>query len=101
VGERNARAAVIVMIALMYLSTIALVIAGQFSPLLLLIVLALPLAWTTVKAYRASKPQTPPANYAGWPLWFVGFAFVHNRRFGSLFVLGLLLQVIVRMVWRV
>ncbi|MCL4488834.1 MAG: prenyltransferase, partial [Chloroflexi bacterium] len=100
-GERNARAAVIVMIALMYLSTLALVIAGQFSPPLLLVLLALPLAWTTVKVYREHKPQTPPAGYAGWPLWFVGFAFIHNRRFGSFFVLGLLLQVVVKMVWHV
>ena len=97
-GERNARAAVVVMIALMYLSTIALVIAGQFSVLLLLVFLALPLAWTTIKVYRASKPQTPPAGYAGWPLWFVGFAFVHNRRFGSWFVLGLMLQIVFRQV---
>jgi len=97
-GERNARAAVVVMMALMYLSTLALVAAGQFSLWLLLVLLALPLAWTTLRVFSAPKPQTPPANYAGWPLWFVGFAFVHNRRFGSLFVLGLLLQVIAKRV---
>ncbi len=97
-GERNARAAVVVMIALMYLSTIALIIAGQFSLWLLLVLLALPLARTTIEIYRAPKPAAPPANYPGWPLWFVGFAFVHNRRFGSFFVLGLMLQIIFRQV---
>ncbi|MDE3091298.1 MAG: prenyltransferase, partial [Chloroflexota bacterium] len=100
-GERVARAAVIVMIALMYLSTIALILAGQFSLWLLLVLLALPLARTTIEIYRAPKPAMPPANYPGWPLWFVGFAFVHNRRFGSWFVLGLMLQIIFRQVLHV
>ena len=28
----------------------------------------------------------------GWPLWFVGYAFVHTRRAGGLLTLGLLLN---------
>ena len=38
------------------------------------------------------RPETPPHSYVGWPLWFVGAAFVHTRRAGGLLVLGLLLN---------
>jgi 1,4-dihydroxy-2-naphthoate octaprenyltransferase len=31
-----------------------------------------------------------------WPLWFVAFAFLHNRRFGALFVLGLVVEVVLQ-----
>ena len=34
------------------------------------------------------KPDAPPEGYRAWPLWFVGIAFIHNRRFGMLFVAG-------------
>ncbi len=48
--------------------------------------------------YRQPKPATPPAWYpaSAWPLWFVAFAFQHNRRFGSLFLLGLIADVVLR-----
>jgi hypothetical protein len=29
-----------------------------------------------------------------WPLWYVAFAFLQNRRFGVLFVLGLSVEVV-------
>lgn len=95
-GEKNARRVTQALIVLMYLSTMYLVITGAFSVWLLIIVLALPLARDTIIIYASSKPEEPPAYYRGWPLWFVAFAFVHNRRFGTLFVLGLLLQVITK-----
>jgi hypothetical protein len=36
----------------------------------------------------------PPHSYVGWPLWFVGAAFVHTRRAGALLILGLVLNAI-------
>jgi len=48
-----------------------------------------------VRFYRRPKPRHPPEGYRGWPLWFVGVAFIHNRRFGMLFVAGLALQLAV------
>ena len=44
--------------------------------------------------YRQPKPERAPEGYRGWPLWFVAVAFIHNRRFGLLFVSGLAIQVI-------
>jgi hypothetical protein len=49
------------------------------------------------------KPAGPPPGYPerGWPLWFVGYAFVHTRRVGGLFTLGLLLNALlpIRLPW--
>ena len=44
------------------------------------------------RAVASPKPLEPPKGYPGWPLWFVAMAFIHNRRFGLLFVTGLALQ---------
>jgi hypothetical protein len=47
-----------------------------------------------LKIYRQPKPSKPPQNYAVWPLWFVSWAFYHNKRAGTLFVLGLALNLL-------
>ncbi|HEY5574735.1 MAG TPA: hypothetical protein VIK64_17060 [Anaerolineales bacterium] len=62
---------------------------------MLIVLFALPtffeVIWST---YRSPKPQERPEEYPAdsWPLWFVGFAFVHNRRFGLLFMVGLIIS---------
>jgi 1,4-dihydroxy-2-naphthoate octaprenyltransferase len=61
-------------------------------PGLLLVAGALPLLLWVLRIYNAPKPAEPPEGYTGWPLWFVGIAFIHNRRFGVLFIAGLALQ---------
>ena len=45
-----------------------------------------------LKTFSVPRPETPPHSYVGWPLWFVGAAFIHTRRAGGLLVLGLLLN---------
>ena len=49
-----------------------------------------------LKVFGQPKPAAPPPGYPerGWPLWFVGYAFVHTRRAGGLLTLGLLLNAI-------
>ena len=69
-----------------------LVLTGFFTPVLLVVFLAVP-TWLLISGiYRQPKPAEPPAFFpAGvWPLWYVAFAFEHNRRFGLFFLLGLL-----------
>ncbi len=39
--------------------------------------------------YRKPKPTGPPEGYPVWPLWYTAAAFVHTRRAGALFVVGL------------
>lgn len=95
IGERPARYTVVAMMLAQYGFVVYLMAIGFFTPVLLAVFLALPalrLAWA---AYRHPKPDAPPKEYpaGAWPLWFVGFAFLHNRRFGLLFLAGLLADV--------
>ncbi|TMB93868.1 MAG: prenyltransferase, partial [Chloroflexi bacterium] len=75
-----------------------LVAIGFFTPLLLVVFLALPKLLPTLRILRAARPASRPADYPEnvWPGWFVAYAFVHNRRWGSLFLLGLVGDLIAR-----
>jgi 1,4-dihydroxy-2-naphthoate octaprenyltransferase len=100
-GERTSRYAVIVMMALQYVLVVALVASGFFTPALLIVLLAAITFWFVASIYRKPRPQEMPADYRAdvWPLWFVAYAFVHNYRFGLLFMVGLVLEVLLRNVW--
>jgi len=96
-GEKNARLVTRALVALMYILPVVLVAAGVFLPTVLLVALALPSALTLWKIFGAPKPKTPPAWAIGWPLYFVGVAFVHNRRYGMLYLLGIILHIVATM----
>ncbi len=99
-GERVSRYVVIAMVVAQYLSVIYLVISGFFTPVLLVVLFALPLFFNVFLAmYRRPRPDQPPADYpaSAWPLWFVASAFQHNKRFGMLFLLGLILDTVLRL----
>jgi 1,4-dihydroxy-2-naphthoate polyprenyltransferase len=100
IGERNARYVAIGMIALQYLLTIALVLTGFFTPAMLIVLLGLQTFALVLAVYRQPKPAQPPKNYPpqSWPLWFVAFAFLHNRRFGLFFLVGLIADTALRVV---
>jgi 1,4-dihydroxy-2-naphthoate octaprenyltransferase len=91
-GEGLARRVTVALSVLMYVSTLALGIWQEMWALIL-VVGALPLLLLVFRIYSRPKPKEPPEGYRGWPLWFVGVAFIHNRRFGLLFVTGLAVQV--------
>ena len=57
-------------------------------------VLAIPRLVQVLGQFSQPKPETPPADYVTWPLWFVGGAFIHTRRAGATLIIGLLLNVI-------
>ncbi len=82
------------MIAFYPLAILAAVV-GLIGPWVFLVVLGIPRLLDVLKTFRKPKPEVAPASYIGWPLWFVGWAFVHTRRTGGLFTLGLLLNVLV------
>lgn len=90
-GEGSARFVTLALMGLQYLSVIYLILTGVFTPVLLVVLIALtslPLVW---RVYTSPRPATRPVEFPDevWPLWYVAFAFVHNRRFGLLFLLGL------------
>ena len=94
-GERLARFMVIGMVVLQYLLVVYLVLTGFFTPVMLVVFLSAPLfARLFLPVFLAPKPQQRPEDYPAdsWPLWFVASAFVHNRRFGLWFLLGLVLN---------
>lgn len=97
-GEKNARLALLGMTILQYLLVGYLVLTGFFTPVMLVVLLALPMLRTVWTIYREPRPDSPPDFYPkdAWPTWFVSFAFVHNRRFGMWFLLGLLVDAILR-----
>jgi 1,4-dihydroxy-2-naphthoate octaprenyltransferase len=98
IGERAARWTVLAMMVLQYAFVIYLVAVRFFTPVLLIVLLALPFLRDAFLALRNPKPTEAPAQLPPgiWPLFFVAFAFRHNRRFGLLFLVGLLADVILR-----
>lgn len=97
-GEKTARIAVLVMMAIQYLTVIGLVISGFFSPVMLLVLgglTAMPNVWAM---YKAPKPEEKPADYDAsiWPLWFSAVSFYHNKRYGMFFLVGLILEIVLR-----
>jgi 1,4-dihydroxy-2-naphthoate octaprenyltransferase len=97
-GERNARYATLAMLTLEYVLVVALVASGYMSWVLLAVFFAAPWYIRAMRVYWHARPTAPPAEYPPniWPLWYAAFAFPHTRRFGSLFLLGLTLDVIGR-----
>lgn len=98
IGDGAARAIAGAMLVAQYALIAYFVATGFFTPLLLVTFLALPKAVPYFRVLRAKRPAEKPAEYPSyiWPGWFVAHAFVHNRRWGSLFLLGLLADVVAR-----
>ncbi len=94
-GERLSRYSAMGMIFLQYILVVYLVITGFFTPLILIIFFTIPVLRQIIPLFRNPKPEEKPADYPDvWPNYFVAAAFVHNRRFGLLFLLGLILDTI-------
>ena len=98
IGEKASRYAVLAMMIAPYLFTLYLIAARFFTPVMLIVFLALPIFLKIYPVFLKPKPETRPDGQIGWPLYFVGYAFVNNRKFGSLFMFGLLIDVVLRLV---
>jgi 1,4-dihydroxy-2-naphthoate octaprenyltransferase len=97
VGQTFARYVNITAIILIYTIIIYLVITDYFSTFMLLTLFALQRAMYAVFVLSKPRPEGPPAGFeAFWPTWFSGFCFYHNRLFGGLFILGVLLDTFFR-----
>ena len=96
IGEKASRYAVLAMMIAPYLFTLYLIAVKFFTPILLIVFFALPTFKMVYPVFLKPKPETKPEGQIGWPLYFVGYAFVNNRKFGSLFMFGLLIDVFLR-----
>jgi len=94
-GEATTKTALKALIVIAYIAVIGLVIT-RFLPVWSLIsLLALPRASLLFRTLSQPKPKEPPPGAVMWPIWYLGFVFSHNRRFGALYVFGLILSVLV------
>jgi 1,4-dihydroxy-2-naphthoate octaprenyltransferase len=95
-GRKRSLSVMVAMIAVQYSLIVTLVAAGFFSPWLLLSLLAFPASWKAAKVMRHPVPEQKPADFPAeiWPLWYAPFAFDHTRKFGAVFLLGLLLDIL-------
>jgi len=83
-----------------YFVTAYLIIIKFFTPVMAIVLFALPTLFKVMPAFRQPKPAERPAGFpagqGGWPLYFAPMAFWNNRSFGALFMLGLLVDVLLR-----
>jgi len=99
IGEKAGRYAVVAMFGLQYLAVVYLVLTGYFTPVMLVVFLAVRTFLQILPMFRKPKPAEKPADYPDvWPNYFVAAAFVHNRAFGVWFLLGLLVDAALK-VW--
>ena len=99
-GDRLARYTTLTLIVLQYVVVVYLIVIGFFTPLMLLVFLSLPMFFKNVlPMYRHPRPTERPEDYPAeiWPLWFVASAFAFSRRFGMLFLGGLILDTVLKL----
>jgi 1,4-dihydroxy-2-naphthoate octaprenyltransferase len=99
-GEQNSRYVVIGMMVLSYILTIGLILTKYFTPVMLIVLFAIPSLQRTVALYLKPRPDERPEGFpdgqGGWPLYFAPIGFANNRSFGGLFMIGLLIDVVIR-----
>ena len=96
-GERAARRLTQAMMAGFYVLIVALVIAGTLPWPALIALVGITRLVPVWRIFNKPKPDAPPKEYGDypvWPLWFAAGAFVHTRRAGALFLLGLIIGAI-------
>ena len=97
IGEKAARYINMAVIVLIYLVILYLIFIHRFFTTVLLIVfLAGKRIVLAVGVHTKPRPAEPPKEWPGWPTWFSGFAFFHNRLFSDLFVIGILADCLLR-----
>lgn len=98
-GQRASRFLNMAVIVFAYLVTLYLIFVTRFfTPVMLIVFIAAPLAWKAIALLAKPRPEEAPAGYPIWPLWYSHPSFMHNRRFGNLFVLGIVLGTVLRII---
>ena len=97
VGEALARRVDQVALILIYAVILYLVFVPRyFTPAMLIVFLSFRHAWRAIKLLDNPRPAAPPAGYPAWPTWFSAATFFHNRQFGGLLILGLIIDALLR-----
>ena len=97
IGEKAARYLNILVLILIYAVILYLIfVKFFFTPVLLVVFLAGKRLLYAVGVLTKPRPAEPPKEWPGWPTWFSGFAFYHNRLFENMFLLGILADTLLR-----
>lgn len=97
IGEKAARYLNIAVLVLIYLVILFLVFGSHyFTPVMLIVFFAGKRLMYAVGVLTKPRPAEPPKEWPGWPTWFSGFAFYHNRLFENLLLLGVFLDTLIR-----
>lgn len=100
IGEKAARMINLAMMILPYFVTAYLIWVRFFTPVMAIVLFALPTLMKVYPALLKPKPAERPADFpdgqGGWPLYFAPMGFWNNRSFGGLFMFGLLIDVLLR-----
>lgn len=97
IGETAARYINIAALVLSYAIVIYLIFGVHFfTPVMLIVFLAGIRAWNVIKLLSNPRPTEPPPGFALWPRWFSTPQLRHIRLFGGLYMLGLLVDNLVR-----
>lgn len=103
IGEKAARYSIIGMIILQYIFIIFLVTIQYFTPLMLFVFLSVSRLYKILPAFLKPKPIERPTNFpegqGGWPLYFAPLAFWYNRSFGTIFILALIIDTFIRLLF--
>jgi 1,4-dihydroxy-2-naphthoate octaprenyltransferase len=97
VGEKAARYINMAVLVLIYVVILYLIFGPHYlTPVMLIVFLAGKRLLLALKMLSNPRPAEAPENYPGWPTWFSAFNFYHNRMFGGLFILGLVVDTLLR-----
>ena len=97
IGEKATRYLNMAVLVLIYLVILYLIFVPHFfTPVMLIVFLAGKRLFYAVAVHAKPRPAEPPKEWPGWPTWFAGFAFFHNRLFSDLLVVGILADCLIR-----
>jgi 1,4-dihydroxy-2-naphthoate octaprenyltransferase len=95
-GESASRKVTVALLIAQYPVIAYLVFTGFFHPVMLVTFVSMLSLGRVLRVFSRPRPKEKPADLAEgvWPLWFVGATFWFTRRYGGLFLLGLVLDVL-------
>lgn len=95
-GERISRYVNISIWGFQYVLLGYLIITGRMTIAMLIVFLAIPKYIWAVKIFSRPRPEKEPEDLGPgiWPLYLSAHAFAYNKRFGGLFLLGLILDIV-------
>ncbi len=97
IGEKTARFILLSLLILQYAFTFYLIVDGYFTPAMIIVLMALPVLREIWPMFQGPKPEEKPEDFPDvWPNYFVAAAFQHNRRFGTWFLLGIMVDILLK-----